>query len=214
MMTVAPSDPTGIIQVAAGVKQIVDAFAPLITVVGALGGVWLGSWMQTKHAAHTYQQQRIDRLDDERRVALTSATKAAELKAFSAYRVATLLEAYAKDCARKSNVRSSHIDSFTFPDEIDWVPLGPLLAARVRDFETSVELVWNSTGHRIEATDRSDDTRMQKMKRIYEEAIAKLGLEAWELAVDLRQDAGLPELQIPPLGWNFIDTLRSRIPAD
>ena len=209
-----PTIQAAILPWASSLGALATSLAPFFTLLGTLGGVWLGGHMQTQQAKAIYEKQRQDRIQDEARADEAERAHKSERKAFVAYRFARVLEAYAKKCATVASDQQTPgsplqtVPTFEFPKDIDWEPLGPLLAVKIRDFQNTIPLVASyAQGDVLAIIDGSAEARDQA-RRIYGDAAVRVGRTAWSHAEELRQVAGLPQFQFVDDGWDYAEFLR------
>lgn len=189
----------------ANAGAILTALAPALTLVGALGGVWLGGRMQTRQAERIYEKQRQDRLSDEARAASVQREIAGQRKAFAAHRFARVLERYTKACATVGSDHNepgseiSKVPDLKFPRDIDWEAIGALRAAELRDFQNTIPLV---QGFAIGRAERAEDDDIAK--EVFSDTSARLGRSAWRIAETLRKEAGLPPFTFVEDGWDYV----------
>ncbi|PZO04842.1 MAG: hypothetical protein DCF29_09540 [Alphaproteobacteria bacterium] len=143
-------------------------------------------------------------------------TKASEAAAFEALSLARHLEAYAKDCADVvAEPTTSSGEDWTHArvtptlkpyQAVNWSRLGAVATAQALDLAErhKLRLGWIIG----DALEQQGD--LKKKTGIYGAGAARLGLDAWETAVKLRQGANLPAFDFPDDGWNFVETLRYR----
>ncbi|MFN7106774.1 MAG: hypothetical protein ACK4MY_01000 [Brevundimonas sp.] len=205
------TSPDAVSPLVANLGAVFSALAPLLTLIGALGGVWLGGRMQSQQAERIYQKQRDDRLAETKASTDARNEAAKEHRAFVAHRLARVLERYAKDCAM---VGSNHNDEesgltsipdLNFPNDLEWEAVGALRAAAVRDFQNTIPLV---KGFAVGAAGKfgpplASLEATAHAKVIYSDYAARLGRRAWQQAETLRKEAGLPAFAFVEDGWDY-----------
>lgn len=205
-----PTAADAIIPFVANTGAIFTAFSPIFTLIGALGGVWLGGHLQSQQAEKIYEKQRQDRLADDTRSTAAQNNLAKERKAFVAHRFARVLERYAKECATVGSnnnnpaAGATHIPDLKFPNDIEWEVIGPLRAAELRDFQSTIPLVKGFAVGRAGRYDpETSSTAREHAKEVFSDTSARLGRSAWKLAEVLRREAGLPPFAFVEDGWDY-----------
>lgn len=192
-------------------SAVLTALAPLFTLIGALGGVWLGGRMQSLQAERIYQKQREDRLAEAKAAADARDEAAKEHRAFVTHRLVRVLERYAKECAMVGSHHNDEeagltsIPDLKFPNDLEWEAVGALRAAAVRDFQNTIPLV---KGFAVGAAGKfgpplATEEGTAHAKEVYSDYAARLGRRAWRQAETLRQEAGLPAFAFVEDGWDY-----------
>jgi hypothetical protein len=168
--------------------------------------------MQTRQAQAIYEKQRQDRLRDEARSEAADAAAIAERKAFTSYRFARILERYTKECAlvgsdHDTGLAIKPVPELVFPSDVDWVPLGPLKAAEIRDFQNTIPLVKSFAQGQFNHCFETGQGEASA-KAVYTDAAARLGRTAWRLAEALRSEAGLPPFTFVEDGWDYAASIQ------
>jgi hypothetical protein len=148
----------------------------------------------------------IKRHDDERQLRRTSS--------FLAISIASSLEKFSIDCASVIHDVANHDSSGgeigkipnlpplpKYPDDLDWTGLDRVLCSRAFSLRHELDLSQNAIDFLFEIhghLDEGDETSRQA---------AKIGLRAWQLAVDFRRKYDLPHFRIDEYGWNFPEAL-------
>lgn len=189
--------------------QVLNTAIPAIT---GLLGVLIGGCLQWWQADSIARRQRADAARAAADASKAAAQKSAEAQARQAYPLCLFLERFAYVCAEAV---TSNLD----PDgKVEWVPelptyppvhwesLGPEWQVRLLDFTRALSLrKAYIRGDAQEAMDEADT------RQIYAMGAAKLGLDAWKLAEELRLDAGIATFEFPDDGWDYPQTMRDHV---
>jgi len=189
---------------------------PFLTALGpavlALFGVFLGGWLQQRQAERIYRRQRADRIEGENAARDAAEIAAKGEMAFTSLALARHLEAYAQDCAGAISDNSQRHSEFVkrtpdFPKwpAVTWTRLGAVRAAEIGDFSSRVPLVQGFISGAANAAGFGSDRYFM----IHSAGAARVGVEAWNLAAQLREDAGLPPFVFANDGWNYAELLRN-----
>jgi hypothetical protein len=197
----------------ANVGAFLTALSPVLTLMGVLGGVWLGGRMQTQQAQRIYEKQRLDRIEDAAAEAAKEADRKAEAKSYPIYLLAQHLERFAQKCAEvityNDDGRGQGVAGLpTFPawPATEWHKYGGDVTARLFDFRTLYDLKGSMVDGDVD--ENADD--QEDAGGYYSEAAGRIGLEAWKIAESLRQEVGLQPFVFSEDAWNFVETMESR----
>lgn len=186
----------------------------LIPAAFGLGGVVVGGIIQAASAFFVAVQQRRFRLDDEKAERSRADAKVDADRSYARALLARHLEAYARACAKAmwANDDPEEEGASGLPDfppwpEIAWELLGANEMAKARDIEVRVDMqkdwvqgaVWHGASHEGEA------------REYYRDAAAQIGLEAWNIARRLRDEAGVEPFEFPEGSVGFAEALQEHI---
>lgn len=191
-----------------------DVWKTLIPAAFGLGGVVVGGVIQSASAFFVALQQRRFRLTDEHAERERAEAKIEADRSYARALLARHLEAYARSCAKAmwANDDPEEEGATGLPDfppwpEIAWELLGANEMAKARDIEVRVDMqkdwvqgaVWHGASHEGEA------------REYYRDAAAQIGLEAWNIARRLREEAGVEPFKFPDGSVGFADALQEHI---
>lgn len=187
-----------------------------VTIGGTLIAAWLGAAYTERQSNNRLKTEREHKLADDA-VSTQRAEADQEARRASARLMLALhLETYAEACATTiSDNNEPHLElaaglpKFPAWPEIDWGLLGANETARVRDIEVRVRMRESFVRSDVDqAAMDADDAA-----GYFSVGAAKLGLDAWRAASELRSQAGVSPLEFPPdgEGWNYFETLRAEL---
>lgn len=187
-------------------------FPAIAALLGSLITGGFAVFLADRQAERTSKDRRRER-DETRRDA---QDKAAEEAAFEALAVARHLEAYARECADVATDPEEHLEGAarirSTPtlkpyNNVHWPRLGARATAEAMDLLERHRL---RRGYVVgDAMEEGGDERGRA--RVYGDGSARLGLDAWHVAVGLRQRANLPAFEFAEDGWNFAAALEARV---
>lgn len=191
-----------------------DWLIGLGTAAGPLFGAWIGFHYQAKQAAKVTTRQRNDKLADESAQRDRDDAKQRVDRAYTRSLLARHLEAYARKCADAmwENTNPEHdkiVAVPTLPDwpDISWELLGADEMMRIRDIGVHVEMYKEVVdGNLYWGTSGLDDER-----RYRADGAAIIGHEAWNIAVKMRDEAGISAFVVPDGTGNFADALAEHV---
>lgn len=185
--------------------------------VGLLG-VLVGGGIQLISASRIAKRQREDRLADDKAERERAEAKLAADRSYVRAVLARHLEAYAKECAEAmwengsgdygdDDQGGAGVPNFKDWPEVSWELLGANEMMKARDIALRVTLQKDdvSAGAEHEVY-TPDDARTY-----YGNAAARLGLEAWQLATQMREEAGVAPFEFPPKTSNFARSLADHV---
>ncbi|MBO9502916.1 hypothetical protein [Brevundimonas sp. A19_0] len=201
---------------AADAKTIWDVADTALTIGGTLIAAALGAWFTERQANRRLAKEREFKLEDEASLAARSQAKLDGQRASARMILAFHLERYAEACAHVISdnnepdlEQATGLAAFEPWPTIDWELLGAKETARIRDIEVRVRMRESFVrGDVDQAAFNADDAA-----EFYSVGAAKLGLDAWSAASDLRREAGVSPLEFPSdgEGWNFVETLEREL---
>lgn len=191
-----------------------DWLIGLGTAAGPLFGAWLGFHYQAKQAAKVTTRQRIEKLADEAAQRDREEAKQRIGRAYARSLLARHLEAYARKCADAmwENTNPEHDKIVAVPalpdwPDISWELLGADEMMRIRDIGVHVEMYKEVVdGNLYWGTSGRDDER-----RYRADGAAIIGNEAWNIAVRIRDEAGISAFVVPHGTGNFADGLAEHV---
>lgn len=136
---------------------------------------------------------------------------------YSALRLALMCERYAVGCASDIELRTGYHeeeegsllptgmklpDVPDMPDDIDFKIISTELMERIFSLAVEVRFEENALSSAADHLDGDD------LVDEYLHAVARRGLQAWQLGIDIRKRSGLPASTLNVGEWGFVDLLR------
>ncbi|WP_436356990.1 hypothetical protein [Brevundimonas sp. CEF1] len=187
------------IALAAGVGVIIVA---LITGLGTFGVAIVG--MVERNGQAKAKQKRKQTV----RQAEINYTKAL---------MAQHLEEYARSCAEtvwhnnddetQGDGALNPPDFPNWPDQIDWTLIGASEMIKGRDIELRVKIRQQTIDGNLHYSASSE----HDAREIFADGAARIGLEAFRVADDIRREIGVKPFEYPPHGINHREALKSRV---
>lgn len=179
-----------------------------------LAGVVVGGMLQLASATLVAQVQRKQKLSDDK---AERERKAGLLEAERDYVRAMLarhLESYAHECTKvKWHNEDPETTGALRPPEfpawppVSWELLGASEMMAARDVEVRADL----QRAQAEGTVHYGAGDVVDARRYYSDGAARMGLEAWHVAVRLRAQAGVEAFTFPEVGYDFVQPLRDHV---
>jgi len=201
------------VQAAADQADLWKAAIPAVT---GLLGVLVGGGIQMFSAARLARMQRRDRQEDDQAERARVAARDEADRSYARALLARHLEAYARACAevmwKNGSAEGDEELATDLPEfhewpAVAWELLGAKEAMKARDIEVRVDIqksgvnagVYYAAGTPGEA------------RSYYEDAAARVGLEAWTLARQMREEAHVEPFEFPRGGGNFAEALADHV---
>lgn len=189
--------------------QVLNTAIPALS---GLLGVLIGGVLQWWQADSIARRQRAEAAQVAARVDAAAERIATEGRARAAYPLILHLEKFAYSCAEAVAANDEPDGKATWVPElpawppVHWESLGPDWQVRLMDFARVLALRKSYIrGDAAEAFDEADK------RYTYGVGAAKLGLDAWSLAAELRRDAGIAKFEFPNDGWNYPEMMHDHL---
>ena len=194
-------------------------FARWITDLGpafiGLMGVLVGGVIQTVTTMVMAGFSRKDRLADEAAARGREEEKREAERKFVRAILARHLEAYARECAEVMWANDDPDEEGAmnppefknWPNDIAWDLLGSNEMMMVRDIETRVDI----QRRQVEGLVHMDASDERQARSYFMDGAARLGLDAWKAAKELRRKAGVEPFKFPRDGGGFAQSLADHV---